>query len=44
MIDPVAFVNPRNAFALTFRDFIPHLGLVLDQLGLSLHAKTGFIK
>ena len=29
---------------MSFRDFIPHLGNVLDQLGMSLHARTNFIK
>lgn len=29
---------------MSFRDFIPHLMNVLDQLGLSLHARTNFVK
>jgi len=43
MLDPNEFVAPRNAFAMPYRDFIPHLIHVLDQLGLSLHARTNFI-
>ncbi|GJE86919.1 hypothetical protein PsYK624_030020 [Phanerochaete sordida] len=42
-VDPQEFVAPRNGFAMSFRDFIPHLGNVLDQLGMSLHARTNFI-
>lgn len=29
---------------MSFRDFVTHLGHVLDQLGMSLHARTNFIK
>jgi hypothetical protein len=29
---------------MSFRDFIPHLMNVLDQLGMSIHARTMFIK
>ena len=29
---------------MSFQDFIPHLMNVLDQLGMSLHARTAFIK
>ena len=29
---------------MSFRDFVPHLMRVLDQLGMSLHARTTFIK
>ncbi|KAF8163342.1 hypothetical protein B0H34DRAFT_695070 [Crassisporium funariophilum] len=43
MVDPNNFIAPRNGFAMSFRDFIPHLMIVLDQLGMSLHAKTAFI-
>lgn len=44
MLDPNEFIAPRNGFAMSFRDFIPHLMNVLDQLGMSLHARTNFIK
>ncbi|KAH7921731.1 hypothetical protein BV22DRAFT_1107020 [Leucogyrophana mollusca] len=43
MVDPNEFIAPRNGFAMSFRDFIPHLMIVLDQLGMSLHARTNFI-
>ncbi|KAI0690567.1 hypothetical protein BC835DRAFT_1407485 [Cytidiella melzeri] len=42
-VDPSEFIAPRNGFAMSFRDFIPHLTRVLDQLGMSLHARTNFI-
>jgi hypothetical protein len=44
MIEPADFIAPRNGFAMSFQDFIPHLMNVLDQLGMSLHARTAFIK
>ncbi|KAJ7219291.1 hypothetical protein GGX14DRAFT_591263 [Mycena pura] len=43
MVDPNDYIAPRNGFAMSFRDFIPHLMNVLDQLGMSLHARTNFI-
>ncbi|KAF8844484.1 hypothetical protein BDN67DRAFT_717301 [Paxillus ammoniavirescens] len=43
MVDPNEFIAPRNGFAMTFRDFISHMMNVLDQLGMSLHARTNFI-
>jgi len=43
MIDPNEFIAPRNGFAMSFRDFVSHLMNVLDQLGMSLHARTNFI-
>ncbi|KAK7693442.1 hypothetical protein QCA50_003010 [Cerrena zonata] len=43
MLDPIEFIAPRNSFAMSYQDFIPHLMRVLDQLGLSLHARTNFI-
>ncbi|KAH6918529.1 hypothetical protein BKA70DRAFT_1247452 [Coprinopsis sp. MPI-PUGE-AT-0042] len=43
MVDPHEFIAPRNGFAMSFRDFIPHLNNVLDQLGMSLHARTVFV-
>ncbi|KAH7910180.1 hypothetical protein BJ138DRAFT_1153526 [Hygrophoropsis aurantiaca] len=43
MVDPNEFIAPRNGYAMSFRDFIPHLMIVLDQLGMSLHARTNFI-
>ena len=44
MLDPHEFIAPRNGFAMSFRDFLPHISRVLDQLGLSLQARTNFIK
>ncbi|KAF9246303.1 hypothetical protein BU15DRAFT_85076 [Melanogaster broomeanus] len=43
MVDPNEFIAPRNGFAMSFRDFISHMMNVLDQLGMSLHARTNFI-
>ncbi|KAF8654201.1 hypothetical protein AX16_003728 [Volvariella volvacea WC 439] len=43
MVDPRDYIAPRNGFAMPFRDFVPHLLRVLDQLGLSLHARTTFL-
>ncbi|KAG2158181.1 uncharacterized protein EDB93DRAFT_1077407 [Suillus bovinus] len=43
MVDPNDFIAPRNGYAMTFRDFVPHLMSVLDQLGMSMHARTNFI-
>ncbi|KAI0054132.1 hypothetical protein FA95DRAFT_1551939 [Auriscalpium vulgare] len=42
-VDPNEFIAPRNSYAMSFRDFIPHLMNVLDQLGMSVHARTDFI-
>jgi hypothetical protein len=44
MLDPNEFIAPRNSFAMSFSDFVPHLIGVLDQLGMSMHARTNFIK
>ncbi|KAG6851011.1 hypothetical protein H0H93_004498 [Arthromyces matolae] len=44
MVDPNEYIAPRNGFAMSLRDFIPHLTNVLDQLGLSVHARTNFLK
>ncbi|KAG1772744.1 hypothetical protein EDD22DRAFT_859906 [Suillus occidentalis] len=43
MVDPNDFIAPRNGYAMSFRDFVPHLMSVLDQLGMSMHARTNFI-
>lgn len=43
MVDPNEFIAPRNSYAMSFDDFISHLMDVLDQLGMSLHARTSFI-
>ncbi|KAH9946082.1 uncharacterized protein BXZ73DRAFT_95587 [Epithele typhae] len=43
MLDPQEFIAPRNGFAMSFRDFVPHLMRVLDQLGMSMFARTTFI-
>lgn len=44
LLDPHEFVAPRNSFAMSFQDFMRHLMNVLDQLGMSVHARTDFIK
>lgn len=44
MIDPSELLNQRNGYAMSFRDFIPHVMNVLDQLGMSIHARTTFVK
>ena len=44
MVEPSSFISSRNGFAMTLRDFISHLMNVLDQLGMSMHARTSFIK
>ena len=44
MVDPNDFIAPRNGYAMSFRDFVPHLMSVLDQLGMSMHARTNFVK
>jgi len=43
-LDPNTIIAPQNGFAMTFLEFIPHLGKVLESLGLSIHARTSFIK
>lgn len=43
MVDPQEFIAPRNSFAMSFMDFVPHLNNVLDQLGMSIHARTQFV-
>ncbi|KAK7054844.1 hypothetical protein VNI00_003307 [Paramarasmius palmivorus] len=43
MLEPDEVISPSNGFAMSTRDFIPHLMGVLDQLGMSLYAKTNFI-
>ena len=43
MLDPQDFIAPRNSYAMPLLDFIPHLTRVLEQLGLSFHARSSFI-
>ncbi|KAG1762066.1 hypothetical protein EDD22DRAFT_1029270 [Suillus occidentalis] len=43
MVDPNDFITPRNGYATSFRDFVPHFMSILDQLGMSLHAGTNVI-
>jgi hypothetical protein len=43
MIDPSDFISPRNGFAMPLNDFMLHLMGVLDQLGMSMQARTSFI-
>ena len=44
MLNPQDFIAPRNGFAMPTRDFLMHIIGVLDQLGLSIQARTNFIK
>jgi len=44
MIGQNSLIVSRNGFAMPFRDFLLHLKNVLDQLGLSIHARTNFVK
>ena len=44
MLNPLEFIAPRNSFAMPLRDFLMHIIGVLDQLGLSIQARTNFIK
>jgi hypothetical protein len=43
MIEPDQFITPRNGYAMSYRDFVPHLMNVLDQLGMSLYARSNFM-
>jgi hypothetical protein len=43
-LEPAKLISPRNGFAMPSGVFITHLMDVLDQLGMSLHARTAFIK
>ncbi|KAI0079887.1 hypothetical protein K474DRAFT_1705147 [Panus rudis PR-1116 ss-1] len=43
MLNPQEFISPRNGFAMSLRDFVPHIMSVLDQLGMSIHARTTFV-
>lgn len=44
MFDPQSLVAPYNSFAMTFREFVPHITKVLESLGLTLQTRTNFIK
>lgn len=44
MLNPQEFIASRNSFAMPIRDFLVHIIGVLDQLGLSIQARTNFIK
>lgn len=44
MLEPSDYVAPRNGYAMPTKDFITHVMHVLDTLGLSLHARTNFLK
>ena len=44
MLEPEEVLNPRTGFAMPYETFVPHLINVLDSLGLSLYAKTNFVK
>jgi hypothetical protein len=43
MIQPNDFISSRNGFAMPLNDFMRHLMGVLDQLGMSMQARTVFI-
>jgi hypothetical protein len=43
MVDANVLIPPHKGFAMPFNDFVPHLMHVLDQLGLSIHAKSTFV-
>ncbi|KLO13547.1 hypothetical protein SCHPADRAFT_904133 [Schizopora paradoxa] len=43
MFEPSSLVPPYNSFAMSFREFVPHITRILEQLGLSLQARTNFI-
>ncbi|KAF8309959.1 uncharacterized protein EI90DRAFT_3209294, partial [Cantharellus anzutake] len=39
-MDPVSYISPSNGFAMPLSLFIPHISKVLDDLGLSISART----
>jgi len=41
-IDP-QYIAGYNSFAMTFKEFIPHITKILESLGLSLQARTNFV-
>ncbi|KAJ3551115.1 hypothetical protein NM688_g4923 [Phlebia brevispora] len=43
MLDPQELLNPQNSFALPYRDFVPHIAGVMDQLGLSMQSRSNFL-
>ncbi|TDL24769.1 hypothetical protein BD410DRAFT_785474 [Rickenella mellea] len=42
-VDPQTYISSRNSFAMSLREFIPHISKVLENLGLTLQARTNFI-
>ena len=44
LLDPTAYIAPYNSFAMPSRDFVPHLGKVLEELHVSLRDRTNLIK
>lgn len=42
-MDPVSYISPSNGFAMPLSLFIPHIGKVLNDVGLSIPARTLFI-
>jgi len=42
-LDPNTIISPQNGYCMTFEEFIPHLIHVLEQLGMSLQARTNFV-
>ncbi|KAI5123339.1 hypothetical protein M0805_001764 [Coniferiporia weirii] len=43
MFDPASLVAPYNSYSMSFNEFVPHITKVLEQLGLTLQARTNFI-
>jgi hypothetical protein len=43
MVVPNHFISSRNGFAMPLADFMHHLMIVLDQLSMSMQARTNFI-
>jgi len=41
--DPASLVDPHNSFAMSTREFIPHISKVLENLGLNVQQRTSFM-
>ena len=44
MAELPSYVRPHESFAMSSLEFVPHITLILEQLGLPLQARTNFIK
>jgi len=42
-VEPASYISPVNGFAMPLMEFIPHLSKMLDNLGLSIQARTQFV-